>query len=157
MTEAAKILSSFDGAHYMLGLGFSLHPCVRNAKEPLLRKWPALASDDEAQIRAWAAEFENCNWGVVPHLAGCFVLDLDRKNGKDGLAELAKLAEAHGFDIPDTLVVETPSGGLHIYLAGEAANSADKIAPGIDVRGRGGYVLAPGSLINGKPYVVRHL
>lgn len=58
------------------------------------------------------------------------------------------------------LLVATPSGGRHAYFAlapGETvANSAGRIAPGVDVRGLGGYVVAPGSTIDGVPYEVLH-
>jgi hypothetical protein len=45
--------------------------------------------------------------------------------------------------------VATPSGGLHHWLAGPASsripNSAGTLAPAIDVRGSGGYLVGPGS------------
>jgi hypothetical protein len=54
--------------------------------------------------------------------------------------------------------VDTPSGGQHLYYAAppgrEIRNSAGKIGPMIDVRGAGGYVLGPGSVIGGAAYTV---
>src|SRR5699024_2912042 len=50
--------------------------------------------------------------------------------------------------LPDTLVVDTPSGGLHLYFkdpSGEAQNTVDRLGQGIDTRAKGGYVAAPGS------------
>lgn len=80
------------------------------------------------------------------HLIG---VDLDRKNGVDGVAALEALARRHSFAIPATVTVATPSGGLHLWLSGPAAvavpNSASRIGPGIDVRGSGGYLVGPGS------------
>ncbi|GAA2387006.1 hypothetical protein GCM10010420_07410 [Streptomyces glaucosporus] len=85
--------------------------------------------------------------GRAPHwLIG---LDLDRKNGVDGVESLRALADEHGFTMPATVVVATPSGGLHLWLSGPAGvkvpNSASKLGPGIDVRGSGGYLVGPGS------------
>lgn len=86
-----------------------------------------------------------CGRGDDPLLG----VDLDRKNGVDGVATLAALAEQHGFTVPDTTVINTPSGGLHLWFVGPAGapvrNSAGKLGPGIDVRGYGGYLVGPGS------------
>ncbi|MFC8234279.1 bifunctional DNA primase/polymerase [Streptomyces sp. NPDC057284] len=76
-------------------------------------------------------------------------LDLDRKNGVNGVEGLNQLAARHGFAIPQTMTICTPSGGFHLWLAGPAGtvvpNSAGRLAPGIDVRGTAGYLVGPGS------------
>ena len=72
--------------------------------------------------------------------SGVWVLDLDVKNGVDGLASIAHM------DIPDTYTVETPSGGRHLYfLHAEGVRNRAAVLPGVDVRGDGGYVVAAGS------------
>ncbi|MET7795511.1 bifunctional DNA primase/polymerase [Streptomyces decoyicus] len=86
--------------------------------------------------------------GLPPHhLIG---IDLDTKNGADGLTALRFLAEQHGFPIPPTVTVRTPSGGRHLWLTGPPSppvpNSVGRLAPGIDIRGTGGYLVGPGSL-----------
>ena len=73
-----------------------------------------------------------------------FVVDLDVKPGVDGLASISAL----GQDLPETLIVHTPSGGLHLYFqkpAGVYVPSRRAVLPGVDVRGEGGYVVGPGS------------
>ncbi|MFK4069554.1 bifunctional DNA primase/polymerase [Streptomyces sp. NPDC029674] len=85
--------------------------------------------------------------GLPPHhLIG---IDLDTKSGTDASAALRELALRHLFTIPATVVVITPSGGRHIWLTGPPdtviPNSAGRLAPGIDVRGAGGYLVGPGS------------
>ncbi|WP_128377432.1 bifunctional DNA primase/polymerase [Streptomyces cavernae] len=85
--------------------------------------------------------------GLHPHhLIG---IDLDTKSGTDSSAALRELALRHLFTIPATVVVITPSGGRHIWLSGPpdvvVPNSAGRLAPGIDVRGAGGYLVGPGS------------
>jgi Bifunctional DNA primase/polymerase, N-terminal len=72
------------------------------------------------------------------------VLDVDVKdptrNGFDSLAELGLVP------LPDTPLVHTQSGGLHIYFAAgehDIRNSAGRLGPGLDVRGAGGYVILP--------------
>ncbi|WP_344078318.1 bifunctional DNA primase/polymerase [Streptomyces crystallinus] len=68
----------------------------------------------------------------------------------ESVAALQHLALRHLFTIPETVVVITPSGGRHIWLTGPpdrvVPNSASRLAPGIDVRGAGGYLVGPGSL-----------
>lgn len=110
------------------------------------------ASTDPHRIRElfaaapWASGY-GIACGLPPyHLIG---VDLDTKAGVDAPAELRELALRHLFTIPETVVVATPSGGRHIWLAGPpdtvVPNSAGRLAPGIDIRGAGGYLVGPGS------------
>ncbi|MEU0278320.1 bifunctional DNA primase/polymerase [Streptomyces sp. NPDC006195] len=66
------------------------------------------------------------------------------------VAALQQLALQHLFTLPETVVILTPSGGRHIWLTGPpdvvVPNSASRLAPGIDVRGAGGYLVGPGSV-----------
>ncbi|WP_233416673.1 bifunctional DNA primase/polymerase, partial [Streptomyces sp. N35] len=75
-------------------------------------------------------------------------IDLDRKDGVDGVAGLNELAYRYGFEVPRTLTVCTPSGGFHLWFTAPTGvlipNSASKLAPGIDVRGTAGYLVGPG-------------
>jgi hypothetical protein len=110
------------------------------------------ASTDPRRIRElfaaapWATGY-GIACGLPPHhLIG---IDLDTKSGTDSSAALRELALRHLFTIPATVVIVTPSGGRHLWLTGppDAAvpNSAGRLAPGIDVRGAGGYLVGPGS------------
>lgn len=110
------------------------------------------ASTDPRRIRElfaaapWASGY-GIACGLPPHhLIG---IDLDTKSGTDASAALRELALRHLFTIPATVVVVTPSGGRHIWLAGPphavVPNSAGRLAPGIDIRGAGGYLVGPGS------------
>ncbi|MFE6159034.1 bifunctional DNA primase/polymerase [Streptomyces sp. NPDC056486] len=110
------------------------------------------ASTDPRRIRElftaapWATGY-GIACGLPPHhLIG---IDLDTKSGTDAPAALRELALRHLFTIPATVVVATPSGGRHIWLAGPpdtvVPNSAGRLAPGIDIRGAGGYLVGPGS------------
>ncbi|MGW1722686.1 bifunctional DNA primase/polymerase [Streptomyces sp. NPDC002306] len=110
------------------------------------------ASTDPARIRElfaaapWATGY-GIACGLPPHhLIG---IDLDTKSGTDAPAALRELALRHLFTIPATVVVLTPSGGRHLWLTGPphvvVPNSAGRLAPGIDIRGAGGYLVGPGS------------
>ncbi|MEV7690191.1 bifunctional DNA primase/polymerase [Streptomyces bungoensis] len=110
------------------------------------------ASTDPVRIRElfaaapWATGY-GIACGLPPHhLVG---VDLDTKSGTDSSAALRELALRHLFTIPETVVVLTPSGGRHLWLTGPpdvvVPNSAGRLAPGIDIRGAGGYLVGPGS------------
>ncbi|MBP2444836.1 bifunctional DNA primase/polymerase [Rhizobium leguminosarum] len=86
--------------------------------------------------------------------SGIFVVDPDEKNGKQGIAALAAAGE-----LPPTYTVRTRSGGRHLYFRhpgnGVRIKTISEILPGVDVRGDGGYVVAPGNngyeVIDGNP------
>jgi hypothetical protein len=110
------------------------------------------ATTDPGRIRdLFAAAPRATGYGIAcglppHHLIG---VDLDTKSGTDSSAALRELALRHLFTIPDTVVVATPSGGRHVWLSGPpdvvVPNSAGRLAPGIDIRGAGGYLVGPGS------------
>jgi len=158
MTHTPQLAGALNWA----SRGFFVFPVEPNGKKSLVSDWPNVATTDDKRIHEWANDFPGCNWACVPGRSECIAFDLDRKNGKDGLAELERLAHDNGFEIPDTLVVKTPTGGFHFYYHGAASATVGKIAPGIDVRGtdphngRASYVLIPGSEIDGRGYTVEN-
>lgn len=129
-----------DAALAWAGRGFRVFPLSPGTKIPPKGfAWKAEATRDPAKLTAWWSQYPNCNIGVATG-DGLVVVDVDaHKPGALG----ALLA----LDLPDdTLTVKTPGGGFHLYYLGDdVANSANKLGPGIDVRGAGGYVVAPGS------------
>jgi hypothetical protein len=86
---------------------------------------------------------------------GIWVLEADTKAGHevDGIKNLAALVQ-HYKPLPETLTAISPSGSVHRYFKWPKGlvvrNSASKIAPGVDVRGEGGMVIAPPSIRPGK-------
>ncbi|MFF3542529.1 bifunctional DNA primase/polymerase [Streptomyces platensis] len=119
------------------------------------------ASTDPLTVRRmfaaapWATGYGIACGRPPHHLIG---IDLDTKNGADGLTALRFLAEQHGFPLPPTVTVLTPSGGRHLWFTGPPSppvpNSVGRLAPGIDVRGAGGYLVGPGSLTTHGRYVL---
>ncbi|MFB9346343.1 bifunctional DNA primase/polymerase [Streptomyces heliomycini] len=117
------------------------------------------ASSDPARIRElFAAAPRATGYGIAcglppHHLIG---VDLDIKTGTDPFTALRELARRHLFTIPATVIVLTPSGGRHLWLSGPpdvvVPNSAGRLAPGIDIRGAGGYLVGPGSRTDRGPY-----
>lgn len=140
--------------------GFRVFPLAENSKTPLFKGWPEAATVDLDAVQAWWAPDPHTGWaserniGIATghHLA---VLDVDNKGDISGDSALALLEAVHG-DLPYTWIVRTPSGGYHYYfwVANDVRNSAAAIAPGLDVRGARGYVVAPGSTIGDDGYRV---
>ncbi len=100
------------------------------------------------------------NIGVGCRASGVVALDLDQHGGPDGVAVLATLCARARRPWPSTLSVSTPHGGMHLYFLAPADPVASGARwPGIDVRapGRrtGGYLVGPGSAVEGIPYQIR--
>jgi hypothetical protein len=117
------------------------------------RRWGATNKPSviERDFRFWP----NANLGIPTGAEnGFFVLEADTPQGHavDGIASLRALERKHG-QLPKTLMAISPSGSLHYYFRwpkrGVVVNSASKVAPGVDVRGEGGMVVAPPSVKEG--------
>jgi hypothetical protein len=104
------------------------------------------ASVDPSAIRRWMDETSGlANIGIATG-DGLIVVDIDAKSG--GLESLAALLEHFG-ELPLTKTVATGGGGKHFYYsypAGLSIGNKTAILPGIDIRGSGGYVVAPPSV-----------
>ncbi len=107
-------------------------------------------------------------WEKTPHAnigaatgckSGIWVLDvdIDQDQPHGGDVALAKL-EAEHDPLPLTVEASTPRGGRHLYWRWPASgpeirNSAGRVGPGLDVRGEGGQIVLPPSVLsNGRGY-----
>ncbi len=128
--------------------GWPVFPCKPGGKEPLTRRGHLDASTNPQQITAWWNRHPEANIGVpTGERTSLLVLDVDHPAGLD----------AEYGELPATRTHGTGSGGMHLlyrYPAGEnIRNSAGKLAPGLDVRAEGGYIIAPPSATT-RPYEV---
>jgi putative DNA primase/helicase len=125
--------------------------CQNIGKHPRTLKGLTDASIDPAQIRLWWEKFPEANVGL--RTGNCLVvLDVDPKSGGD---ESLDAFEAANGKLPHTPTSLTGSGGRHFLFSSEdvVRNSAGLIGPGLDIRGDGGYIVAPPSLhASGKRY-----
>lgn len=90
-------------------------------------------------------------YGIDCDRSHIVVIDVDNHDGTNtGLHEWEKIL-LENQDIPSTFSVLTPNNGFHFYFLdtteGEIKNSAGQLAPSIDVRANGGYVVGPNSTI----------
>jgi hypothetical protein len=121
--------------------------CASPAKHPRIAGGLTAATSDPSTIEGWWRRWPNANVAIRTGAAsGIIVLDVDPDHG--GEETLARLLAEHR-PLPPGAVVETGSGGRHVYFAhpgGLIRNDAGRrLGPGIDIRGDGGYVIAPPS------------
>ncbi|MFE3180805.1 bifunctional DNA primase/polymerase [Streptomyces violascens] len=127
------------------------------------RKWGQRATTDPDRIqRAWACGAFNV--GIATGPANLVVVDLDVPKGTSsadtpcGVTCFSALCERAGQPLPHTYTVRTPSAGQHLYFRAPSgvrlANTAGMLAPLVDTRAWGGYVVAPSSIVNGAAYEV---
>ncbi len=138
--------------------GFSVIPLGPKGKEPLIpwtdyQKRPAT----EEKIKSWWAEWPDANVGIITGAVSKIIaVDVDSVEGVDFL--IGKLGENPGLSgEPNFQTVANKTGrGYHAtyrHPGFSVKNSAGKISVGIDIRGDGGYIVAPPSIhANGRTY-----
>jgi len=135
--------------------GWPVFPCKPGSKEPATRHGFQDASTDPSKIAWWWQREPAANLAIATGAPGPDVLDVDQHGpAGNGFAALNRLKTA-GLLEPVGTIVGTPSGGLHAYFTGSEQSSRRLPRQHLDLRARGGYVLAPPSQVGGKPYVLR--
>ncbi|WP_339732709.1 bifunctional DNA primase/polymerase [uncultured Gimesia sp.] len=130
------------------GLGYSVFPCGCGDKKPLTPNGCIDATTDEDQIIEWWEQNVFANIGVSTN--GLLVVDIDG-SGNEWLTNRQIMDDlSHGA------MSQTPSGGRHFIFRqppnGEFRNTTGKLAPKVDTRADGGYIVAPPSRIKDKAY-----
>jgi hypothetical protein len=121
--------------------------CSSPGKHPRVAGGLHSASTDAGQIERWWERSPGSNIGIRTGAAsGLVVLDVDPAHG--GSRSIKSLIDRYG-DLAAVPRVRTGSGGWHLFFAHPRVpirNSAGRLGPGLDVRGDGGYVIAPPSV-----------
>jgi len=130
-----------------MGRGWSIIPIRPGDKRPLVR-WEEFQHrrPGEAEAHGWFRTWPDAGIGVVTGaVSGLVVIDVDLRHGGD--VALENLEREHGR-VPTTVECRTGGGGRHLYFAHPGALIRNKVglASGVDLRGDGGYVVAPPSL-----------
>lgn len=150
-TEAKRTLSR---ALAYAGHGWPVLPCQPGSKEPATKHGFHDATTDPDLICQWWKRAPTANLAIATGLPGPDVLDVDHRGpGRSGLASYSMLKRAGLLD-GASAIVATPSGGLHAYFAGSEQASARLARHHLDFKSLGGYVLAPPSQVNGRPYLL---
>ena len=143
----------------LAGLGLPVHPLKVRDKRPTLSAWPDRASVDPQEVEEMFAGHTG-NVGIatghpLPSGGYLVVIDVDEHDpAASGSEALDELSAQYGA-LPDTMVVYTPSDGRHLYYSTPEplTNAAGSHLPaGIDIRGLGGYVVAPDSELDAGRY-----
>ena len=112
------------------------------------------ATTDREKISAWWTRAPHANIGIAcGAINGFVVIDVDHHDDVDGADSLREL-EAQMGPLPDTVAAITPNGGRHLfykYPTGHNIRNTTNIAPGIDIRANGGYVVGMPSKLTGVP------
>ncbi|GGE18300.1 hypothetical protein GCM10011390_41840 [Aureimonas endophytica] len=127
------------------------------AKRPVpFFRWRENSSTDEKEIRHWWRRWPDAAPALDLAKSGLLVVDADRHAADvDGVEAWRDLMAAHGFEPSGMPVVATPNEGCHFFFRqdGSFTNNRGALPPGIDVRGNGGYVVAPGAIMaDGRTY-----
>jgi DNA-binding MarR family transcriptional regulator len=153
--------------------GWKVFPLRPGSKKPRFRKghlWgdgAKSATTDPQVIRAmWRQGGANCNIGVATGpVSNLFVIDVDsweHRTDVDGYWCEPDLLHVLGLRWwPPTMRIATPHG-RHVYFrypsdlseseCSSLRSRAKLLFPGVDHRGAGGYVVGPGSIVDGIPY-----
>ncbi len=132
---------------------FPCDPSPEGGKRPLLSNGFKGASKNPRMVEGWFKKSSSYRGALIGLVTGAInkiaVLDIDtmEAHGHDGFVSLKKFADA-GFDVPTSiLTVRTAGGGLHLYFVCPEAGlrSRNGLAPGVDLKADGGYVIAPPS------------
>jgi hypothetical protein len=119
-------------------------------KRPCIKGWQERASSDVAVIERWWNEFPGALPGIELASAGLIVIDADRHEAeKDGVAAFAELSEGYPDHPPQPRTL-TAGLGEHFFFRQPSGvclgNAEGDLPPGINVRGAGGFVVAPGAI-----------
>lgn len=131
--------------------GLSVIPIQPCEKKPLIR-WDSYQNQHAKvdELKTWWTQWPDANVGIVTGaVSGLVVIDLDTREAKDKLKKLVP-----GFDF--TRVPRSRTGkGWQLFFKHPGVTIPNRagVLPGLDVRGDGGYVVAPPSIHpNGKVY-----
>jgi hypothetical protein len=152
--------------------GWPVFPLRPGHKRPRaqLTGWEQRATTDRSRIEQWWRRHPADNIAIATGPAGLVVVDLDvaqpdeprpteQPEALGGAEVLEALAARHDDRADATWTVATASGGTHLYYrapesGGPWRNTAGRLGWHIDTRAGGGYVVAAGSVVDGRPYRV---
>jgi putative DNA primase/helicase len=120
--------------------------CSHVGKHPRTLHGVKDATRDPAVINDWWKRYPEANIAIATGAASNLVVcDEDPRHGGD---ETLRALEQRYSPFPTTVKARTGGGGGHALFQhpGRIVRNAVNIAPGLDIRGDGGYVIAPPSM-----------
>lgn len=151
--------SMLDAAiEYATKYDWAVFPIKPEEKRPLTPHGCKDAKKDVGAIRAWWTRWPDANIGIATgSISNLIVIDedIDEDKGYDGIQSIRQWEQING-ELPETCMAITGRGGSHLYYRYEGSDIGNRagLLEGVDVRGEGGYVIAPPSVHpNGTDYV----
>lgn len=142
--------------------GWPVFRLIPGGKKPLPRTHGYLdATSDVPTVVAMWRQTPDANIGIATgKAAGIWVLDVDTKDGKQGMRSLGQLCSLTAHRIMNTATAKTYSGGLHLYYRYPEGREIDRRIgafkrlgmPDLDVIGNNGYIVAPPSVVGDGGY-----
>ena len=127
--------------------------CTRAGKHPREEGWQKRATTEPEWWRELAeGEVNPVTWFPLANIGialdDTFALDQDPDNGGDITLEQIQERLGKGYEMPETVIVQTGSGGRHFYFLQPEGKPVGnpKFRRGLDIKGRGGYLVAPPSI-----------
>jgi hypothetical protein len=144
--------------------GWAVFPLVPHEHRPLIKDYYSASSTDTAQIETWWGAYPQANIGLDCGKSGIVTIDVDPKNGGDKTFPGLKMLTGGGATWK-TRRHRTPTDGEHYLFAAPPAGEdglrtgSDRFGKGtgIDVKGRGGYIVLPPSKRTGYGKEVYHV
>ena len=137
--------------------GLHVFPCDPGTRKPKL-KWRDELTTSGEKIAQWWTQWPDAVPGIDLAKSGHVVIDGDRHGGPDGVANAEQLFSEHQTNLGAIPTVITPREGRHYWFmqpGGEPLGNSDRPVrdAAINVRGAGGYVIAPGACLrDGRRY-----
>ena len=135
--------------------GFCVFPAEPDSKAPATSRGVKDASNDTDVVRSWFTSIPDANIATATgEPSKITVVDIDPQNDQDAFLNASELIGLDDLGQPETMIVDTPSGGQHWYFSwpGFPVKNKVGIVPGVDIKGDGGYVIAAGSTIGKARY-----
>jgi hypothetical protein len=147
----------------LVTLGYFIFPLVEDTKiPPEGMYWRTMASTDPDEVTSWWTKFPHDNVGIDCGKSKLLVIDLDSEEAADRFDTVWDRHEDSAWDDGRYPVVETRRG-WHVYFDQESRSRGSRhigcpklhaLGEGTDVKGDGGMVLGPGSVIKGHEYAL---
>jgi hypothetical protein len=148
--KAKKHSTGLKWALWYAEQGFPVFPCQPGGKKPLTQHGFKNATTNPEQVRQWWTDCPDANIGIATGTAsGLLIIDIDKHSGGE-----ESWTDLRGNrTIPKTARQRTGGGGQHILFRCPGHLRGRKLAKGIDLKGDGGYIIAPPSVHpSGKRY-----
>ena len=158
--EAARVRAELDNLDLALAIadvGLDTFPAEvrpyggRWLKKPLINDWRRKATTDHEQIRLWWRRFPHAVPGIELGRSNLVIIDNDRHGGPDGVLAFESLVSAIITDpcSPHPITLTPGNGEHHVFRQRKEkrlGNRRGTLPLGIDVRGAGGWIVAPGAV-----------